>query len=69
MTDTLADALPREMVRVRDRVIPAYESCGPCSMFAVLAMRQELDEAARANMNGDVVAMLHSLHALRAFKL
>ena len=33
--DTLGDALPREMARVRDVVMPAYQSIGPAGAFAL----------------------------------
>lgn len=34
MVDTVGDALPREMARIRDVVIPAYESIGPARILA-----------------------------------
>ena len=43
---TLGDALPREMARVRDEVIPAYEACGPGGRPALFVMRGELDARA-----------------------
>jgi len=64
--DTLADALPREMARVRD-LIPIYESIGPTSIFAVTLMKKALDRAAVASAAGDVVEMIRALEELRAF--
>lgn len=36
MVDTLGDAPPREMARVRDRVMPAYIKIGPRIWIAPL---------------------------------
>ena len=63
--DTLADALPREMARVRDVVMPAYQAIGPAGAFALVLMRRDLDEAARAMAEGDVVAMLRVYQSLK----
>ena len=68
---TLGDALPREMARVRDEVMPQYlaldglpgVNVGP----ALLMMRMELDAAAKALAEGDVIAMLHSYKSLKEF--
>jgi hypothetical protein len=69
LTDTVGDALPREMARVRDTVMPAYIECGPCAGIALRLMRAELDAAARAIAVGDVVAMIVALKSLREFTL
>jgi hypothetical protein len=66
-TDTLGTALPREMARVRDDVMPAYVAIGPAGGFALTLMRMELDAAAKAMAEGDVVAMLRSYEALKGF--
>jgi hypothetical protein len=67
MTDTLGDALPREMARVRDEVLPAYLECGPGGAFAVVFMRAALDKAAKAMAEGDVVAMIAAYAELKDF--
>jgi len=69
MTDTLGDALPREMARVRDVVMPAYVEIGPAGIFALTMMRQALDGAARAMAEGDVVAMIRWYEELKGFHL
>ena len=51
-TDTLGDALPREMARVRE-LIPLYDAV-PMGYLAAGMMRQSLDVAARALAEGDV---------------
>lgn len=64
-TLTLADALPREMARVRDELLPMYLEIGPPGAFAVAMMRRDLDEASRAMMAGDTVAMLRVYQSLK----
>lgn len=66
MTTTLGDALPKEMARVRDHVLPFYtpEVNG---QFAAAMMRHALDEAAKALAEGDVIAMLRAYETLKGF--
>lgn len=64
---TLGDALPAEMARVRDRVMPAYIEIGPAGSFALAMMRHDLDNAARAMAEGDVVAMLQAYESLKGY--
>ena len=64
---SLGTALPAEMARVRDEMIPMYESIGPPGTFALALMRQELDTATQALAEGDVVQMLKSYEALKGF--
>lgn len=66
--DTIGDALPREMTRVRDKVLPAYLSI-PEGIFAATMMRQSLDAAQRALAEGDVVAMLTCYEDLKGYEL
>jgi hypothetical protein len=68
-TNTLGDALPREMARVRDEVMPAYVEIGPPGFLALAMMRRDLDLAAKALAEGDTVAMLRAYEALRGFTL
>lgn len=71
MTDTpntLGDALPREMTRVRDEVLPAYLSI-PEGIFAATMMRHSLDAAQKALAEGDVVAMLGCYEDLKGYEL
>lgn len=65
--DTLGDALPREMARVRDHVMPAYIAIGPAGSFALAFMRRDLDAAAKALAEGDVVAMLRVYQSLKEY--
>lgn len=66
-TKTLGDALPKEMARVRDEIMPAYIEIGPAGAFALACMRRDLDAAARAMALGDVVAMLRAHEALKGY--
>ena len=72
MTDTLGDALPREMARVRDEVMPAYLALrGMPNVIvepALAMMRASLDAAARAMIEGDVVAMLRCYEDLKGYE-
>lgn len=62
---TLAEALPREMSRVRDELIPAYMEIGPAGQFGLMNLRSALDRAAKVMAEGDTVGMLRSLEELK----
>ena len=66
---TLGDELPKEMARVRDEVMPAYLEIGPSGLPALMLMRRELDRAAKALAEGDVVAMIQALKSLKQFEV
>jgi len=66
--DTLGHALPREMTRVRDKVLPLYDA-EPMGFLAAGLMRQSLDAAARALAEGDVVAMIRCHEDLKGYKV
>lgn len=68
MTDTLGDALPREMTRVRDRVMPAYIAIGAPGAFALAMMRADLDAAQKAMIEGDTVAMIRLYESLKGYE-
>lgn len=65
--ETLGDALPKEMARVRDEVMPTYGAIGPVGHFALSLIRTALDRAARAMAEGDVVEMLRAYEELKGF--
>lgn len=67
MSDSLGEALPREMARVRDKVMPAYLSIGEPGKFALILMRADLDAAAKAMIEGDVVAMIQAYDSLKGY--
>ena len=68
-TDTLGDALPREMTRVRDEIMPAYIAIGPPGAIALAMMRADLDTAQKAMIEGDVVAMMRAYDSLKGYSL
>lgn len=61
--ETLADALPKEMARVRE-VLGHYKEIGPDGMFGAAFIEQDLRAADIAVMSGDVVAMMRALETL-----
>jgi molybdopterin converting factor small subunit len=67
-TKTLGDALPAEMARVRDEVMPVYATT-PNGQLALMLMRRDLDAAAKALAEGDVVAMFAAYEELKGWKL
>lgn len=64
MSETLADALPAEMARVRE-VLGHYKELGPVGMFGAMFIEQSLQAADKAVMSGDVVAMLRAFAELK----
>ena len=63
---TLAEALPKEMARVRE-LIPLYESIGPAGSFAVAMMKADLDRAASALAVGDIVETVRVYESLKGY--
>jgi hypothetical protein len=68
MMATLGEQLPEEISRVRDELIPQYESIGPPGAFAIAMMRRALQEADCAMISGDTVAMIRVYEELKGFK-
>jgi len=66
-TESLADALPKEMARVRV-VLGNYKLIGLAGRFGAAMIELDLEEADSAVMSGDVVAMLRSLETLQGIK-
>lgn len=69
--DSLGEALPREMARVRDEVMPPYLELrgvpGVNVEFALGSMRNALDVAARAMAEGDLPAILAAYENLKGY--
>ena len=65
--DSLGEALPREIARVRDEVMPAYQSIGKAGTFALSMMRIALDNAARAMAEGDLPGMMTWYEELKGY--
>lgn len=71
MTDTLADALPREIKRVRDEIIPEYEKMiefAPMTELTVNIMKAHVNEGIDALASGDVVRMLSAHKVLEEYE-
>jgi len=66
-TETLADALPKEMARVRE-VLGYYKEIGPAGAIGAAFIEGDLQAADRAAMSGDVVEMMRALLLLRGIK-
>ena len=71
MSETLGEALPREMARVRDEILPQFLALREMPNVIVepqiALMRAELDAAAKAMIEGDVVAMLRVYESLKGY--
>lgn len=65
---TLGEELPKEMARIRDVLMPQYQSIGPAAGFALVMMRASLDRAAIAMAEGDLAAMIVAYKELKDFK-
>jgi hypothetical protein len=65
---SLGEELPNEMARVRDVLIPQYQSIGPAGAFAISFMRADLDRAAKALAEGDVIEMIRVHQNLKAYE-
>lgn len=64
----LGEELPKEMARVRDDVMPAYQHIGVAGQFALTLMRSSLDRAARAMAEGDLPEMISVYKDLKNYK-
>lgn len=65
---SLGEALPKEMTRVRDVLMPQLIAIGPSGQFALMFMRAALDAAQRAMAEGDVIAMLRCYKKLKEYE-
>ena len=64
--ETLGDALPREIARVR-AILPEYQSI-PAGFFAARLIEIDLHAAEKAIAEQDIVAMLTAYEALKGIK-
>lgn len=65
MSDSLADALPREIERVQE-LLPIYDAI-PTGIFAATMMRNSIKAAIHAMAQGDVVAMIRCHEDLKGY--
>lgn len=68
MNESLGTVLPAEIARVRDRVLPAYLAI-PTGIIAATMMRADLDAAAKALAEGDVVEMIRVYQELKGWEV
>lgn len=66
-TETLGDALPKEMARVRV-VLGHYKELGQVGAIGAMFIEQDLKAADLAVMSGDVVQMLRAYETLKGIK-
>ena len=62
--ETLADALPKEMARVREVLGHCLET-GPAGRFAAAMIELDLRAADQAVISGDLVGMLRAFKTLQ----
>jgi hypothetical protein len=65
MSESLAEAMPKEMVRVRV-VLGHYKEIGTVGIFGATFIEQALHEADQAVMSGDLVRMIRAFEALKS---
>ena len=67
MSESLAEALPKEQVRVRE-IVAIYDTVHGGALAASM-MRLSLTEAERAAATGDVVSMAKAYEDLKGYEL
>lgn len=72
MTDTLADALPREIARVtakkeRWQGYMRDHDMGPGMQLSINIMQAEIEQAVKACASGDVIEMMAALESLKGY--
>jgi hypothetical protein len=67
MSESLAEALPREQARVRE-VLSHYKALGSVGMFGAAFIEADLREADAAVMSGDVVRMIRAYEKLKGIE-
>ena len=66
--DTIGDDLPKQMARIRDVILPEYAAIGQSGIFAATMIRHDLDIAAKAMAEGDLIEMIRVYWRLRNTK-
>lgn len=64
MSESLAEALPKECARVRE-ILGHYKELGPVGAFGAAFIEQDLREADKAMISGDAVAMIQAYKKLQ----
>lgn len=66
---TLGTALPDEMARVAEEVLPAYAAIGKAGEAVVYTIHRDLGNAARALAEGDLIEMIRAYKSLKGWSL
>jgi len=61
---SLGEKLPEEMARVRE-ILGYYKEIGPAGAFGAAMIEQNLKDADRAVMSGDLAAMIRAYQKLK----
>lgn len=67
--NTLAEALPHQMARVRDHILPAYVALGQEGEPYAGLMSMDLEAASQALASGDLIGMARVFDSLRDWQL
>jgi len=67
MSDSLGEALPKELARVRD-VLITYVELGPVGSFGAHFIKESLKAADEAIISGDLVAMINAYEDLKTIE-
>lgn len=68
MTESLGEALPREIERVQE-IMPYYVEIGPAGAPALFLMRASVRRATEAMAAGDLPAMLVAYQDLKGYEV
>ena len=64
-TETLGDALPKEIARCQELLLIDYASIGTAGAFASAMIRGHIATAQKAMVEGDTMAMLRAYNDLK----
>ena len=67
MSESLGEALPKELARVR-QVLAIYNELGPAGAFGAMVIEDSLNAADKAIISGDIVAMIAAYEDLKTIK-
>jgi hypothetical protein len=72
MTTTVGDDFPNQQRRVREKVLPQYESCRGMPNVnvepAIYMIKQSLKRAEKAAISGDLIAILEAYEDLKGIE-
>lgn len=65
----IIEGIQRQQARLREEIIPAYQSLGPCGAIALYVMNTAMKRADEAIATGDTVGMIAAYKDLEGFEL